>query len=132
MTLLIHPSRLTVLALADLLAFLMFPVLGSVSHGFGVISIDTLLRTTLPMAVAWYGVSPLFGTFTEAATRSVGHAVGRALRAWIFACPVALIFRILVLDRPFDAAFILVSISVTGALLLTHRTALVLLSRTAR
>ena len=132
MTLLNRHGRLTVLALGDLLAFLLFPVLGSVSHGFGIISIDTLLRTTLPMAVAWYGVSPLFGTFTEAATRSVRHAISRSLRAWIFACPVALIYRILVLDRPFDAAFIFVSISVTGALLLTHRTAQVLLARTSR
>jgi hypothetical protein len=110
-----------VLASGDLLVFLLFPLLGSASHEHG-LTIGTFLRTTIPFAIAWSAVAPWLGAYDPRAGLSVRGAVLRSLRAWAIAGPVALAVRIVLLDRPFDLAFVLVALGVTAALLATWRT----------
>jgi hypothetical protein len=119
----------TILAIGDLVVFLAFPVLGASTHD-GALSVDTLLRTTLPFAIAWAVVAPLMGAYAPRVTNSLRRVVPRTLMAWAIAGPLALLGRIWLLDRPFELSFILVVLGVVGLLLVVWRAIYVMLPTT--
>ena len=95
-------------------------MLGSSTHS-DTLGFDTLLRTTLPLAVAWAAVALLLGAYDPRVTNSLSRMVPRTLMAWAIAGPLALLGRIWLLDRSFELSFILVTLGVVGLLLVVWR-----------
>jgi hypothetical protein len=87
------------------------------------------VRTTLTLAVSWYIVATFIGLYANRITHSIRRVMPRTLLAWAIAGPIALTTRILLFDRPFDLAFSLVALGVTGALLVTWRAVYALVPR---
>ncbi len=107
--------------IGDLAIFILFPMLGSASHEDG-LTAAVFLRTTVIFAVAWYAVAPWVGGFSLQAMSQPLWAWRHTGLAWLLAGPVALVARTVIFDRPLDGSFALVTLLVTGALLMVWRT----------
>lgn len=96
-----------ILVAGDLLAFLLFGVLGRASHGLEV-TILTAIGAAYPFALAWLGMGLLLGSFKPARVAGPLEAVKWAWITWILSWPVGLLLRSLILQRPVMWAFALV------------------------
>lgn len=103
----------------DVFVLVVLTIVGFASHS----TLDETTRlgvTTAGVLLAWAVVAPWFGAFsTQTVTR--WSAVWRVALAWSIAAPVAGFLRGLILDLVVSPTFILVTIAVNGAALVTWR-----------
>ena len=114
--------------MGDLIVFLLFPVLGSANHDT-TLSLDAILRTTVPFALAWAIVGLVTGAFAVRTLRSPARTLAIVPAAWLAAGIIAIGARVLVLDRPFLLSFAIVAIGLTGAMLVAWRLGLAFAAR---
>ncbi|MBM3940512.1 MAG: DUF3054 domain-containing protein [SAR202 cluster bacterium] len=112
--------------IGDLLVFLLFPLLGGQEHETGV-TVDSILRTTVPFAIAWLLIGGAMRAFTADVLRSPGRTLRTVPLAWLIAGILGNMARIVVFDRPFVFAFVVISIGVVLVLLTAWRFGLALL-----
>ncbi|MEW5957824.1 MAG: DUF3054 domain-containing protein [Chloroflexota bacterium] len=115
-----------VLAAGDLLALLLFVLIGRGSHSLAVTDIRADLAAAAPFILSWFLISPWFGLFRAGVSRNWRQWVPRLLLAWaVMGCPAALIGRALWLGRPIPGgiplSFAAVTLTVTSLLLLLWR-----------
>ena len=103
------------ISLGDLSIFVLFVIVGQSGHDIQYT--DTLLRTSLPFAICWITISPVFGTFKHSTITDLQMTLLKIPLIWIFCGVVAIFIRSGLVDRPFIWSFILVSIVVQGVLL---------------
>ena len=120
--------RVAALAAGDLAVFLLFPLLGSLSHGID-LTVGAVLRTSVPFGVAWLLVAPWLGVYRLPVMSEPTVAWRMTLAAWLPAGVLALAMRTWLLDRPFDIAFALVALGITGTLLVAWRVTYALLTK---
>lgn len=117
-----EPS-MAVLAVGDLLAVLVFVVVGEITHGVDPIAQSgRVVGTLTPFLIGLALVALLGGLYTQDAIRSPKRAVSLIVPAWIGAVLVAQLLRATEFF-PGDAAitFAAVSVAVGGLLLLAWR-----------
>ena len=120
--------RVAALAAGDLAVFLLFPLLGSLSHDMD-LTVGAVLRTNVPFGVAWLLVAPWLGAYRLPVMSQPTVAWRMTLVAWLPAGVLALAMRTWLLDRPFDIAFALVALGITDTLLVAWRVTYALLTR---
>lgn len=123
--------RYATLAVGDLVAFLVFGVLGLASHDLATTP-ASLFRTVAPFAVAWFALGPLLGAFRASTTSRPTQAWWRVLVIWLVCGAVGLLLRSWWLDRPFILTFAVVTVGVNMALLVGWRTGFALVARRVR
>lgn len=114
---------MAVLAVGDLLAVLVFVVVGQISHGIDPVARPGhVLGTALPFLIGLATVGVLGGLYTRDAIHSPKRVAALLVPAWIVAVAIAQLFRATEFF-PGNAAltFALVSVAVGGALLLLWR-----------
>jgi hypothetical protein len=116
-------SRTTaVVAVGDLLCIGLFSVAGVLQHQSGSL-VSHVPEVAAPFLVGWALVGLLTGVFTMAALATPREAAARAAVAWLGADLVGQGLRSTDLfSGGFDPAFFLVSLLVTGVLLVGWRT----------
>jgi len=116
-------DRVTMLAVGDLIVFLIFAATGRSNHGEAV-SLSSVAATAAPFVIGWFAVAPFLGAFgrqgSAATTRPV-PLLQRTAIAWIVAWAVALLLRRFVSGGDIPPAFIVVALLVNGVLLLGWR-----------
>lgn len=84
--------RVANLAIGDLLAFLIFTVIGMNSHSEG-INLSRVLLTVWPFLVGWYIVAPFLGAYRRDVTTQTRKMSLRTFLAWIPAWAIAMVLR---------------------------------------
>jgi flagellar biosynthesis protein FliQ len=119
-----HCVNKTIIILGDMLTLLVVTLIGFATHGESNLSfLPRMLTTFIPLLIAWFLLAPWFGLF---ATPSVpaGHfprnrggwmGVVTAGVAMLFAGPLAVVLRGLILNAPIIPIFAVV-LSITSAL----------------
>jgi hypothetical protein len=114
-------NRIVVLAIGDLLAFVLFGGIGLASHEDAVTA-KTIARAILVFPVAWFVIAPWLGAFSE---RAMGgrEPLVRIAAIWLVAGVAALCARALIFDRSLFNAFFVIALVGNGLLLIGWRAA---------
>ncbi|MFZ1040342.1 MAG: DUF3054 domain-containing protein [Anaerolineales bacterium] len=112
-----------ILILGDILALLIVTLIGFATHGETSISFfPRMLTTFIPLLIGWFLLAPWFGLFDSASPQpspnslNLGRAtIGRVGLAMLFAGPLAVVLRGLILNAPIIPIFAVV-LSATSAL----------------
>jgi hypothetical protein len=97
-----------ILILGDILALAIVTIVGFVTHGEG--SLEYLPRMAaafLPLVIAWLILAPWFELFDPQISLNL-KILGRIALALLFAAPLALVFRGLLLHAPIIPVFAVV------------------------
>lgn len=118
--------------MGDLLAIIVVTIIGFATHGeTGLSFVPRMLAAFVPLTVAWFFISPWLGLF-QPETIPNPKELWRPVLAMIFAGPLAVVLRGLILNAPIIPIFAVV-LSVTSAFgMLVWRGVYFLLSRIAR
>ena len=120
------------LILGDILTLLIVTLIGFATHGEDSISFfPRMLTTFIPLLIAWFLLAPWFGLFNPEINSSIKQFWRPAL-TMLFAGPLAVVLRGLILNAPIIPIFAVV-LSATSALgMMIWRTLYLLLNRKAR
>lgn len=118
-----HAWRVMALVAAgDLLAFVVFSILGQVSHQEA-ITLMGILRNALPLAVVWFPLGALLGAFRLSAVSRPSTAWWRVLVAWLPSGFFGMVVRSLWLQRPLWTPALFLFLAGNALLLVLWRTA---------
>ena len=103
--------QLANLVVGDILVFLVFSVIGRISHGepVGLSALPQVVGTAAPFAAGWFIVAPFVGAYRRDITAQPRQMAKRTAFAWVLACPVGLTLRGIFVDHgapPFSFAII--------------------------
>jgi hypothetical protein len=110
--------------IADVVALIAFVLVGGVEHDGGV-TLGPVLRTALPLLVAWSVLGAVVGTYRRPGLRTL-------VSTWIGAVPVAVVVRSMVAGGPWGlrlVVFLEVALAFTLVSLLAGRAATAALGR---
>ena len=94
--------------IGDTLALLITTLIGFVTHGEGNLSfLPRFLAAFMPLVIAWFLLAPWLGLF-QPETISNPKLLWRPVLAMIFAAPLAVVFRGLILNLPIVPIFAIV------------------------
>jgi Protein of unknown function (DUF3054) len=113
----------SILILGDIITLLIITLMGFATHGETSISfLPRMLTTFIPLIIAWFLLAPWFGLFDSAPPQpspnslNLGRVtVGRVGLAMLFAGPLAVVLRGLILNASIIPIFAVV-LSATSAL----------------
>ena len=96
-----YKQAVILLAIGDLLCFLIFVAFGRSSHGeaSGFAAIPQIIVTALPFIVGWFLVSPFVGAFRHKIMAQPRSMVICTAVAWLLAWPVAMLLRGIFVDH---------------------------------
>jgi len=98
----------SILVIGDILAILITTLIGFATHNE--LKLEFLLRmiaAIVPLTIAWFLLAPWFGLFQPEITSSLKQ-LWRPVLAMIFAAPLAVVFRGLILNAPIIPVFAIV------------------------
>ncbi len=103
-----------ILILGDILALLIVTLIGFATHGeAGLSFLPRMAATTIPLVISWFVIAPWLGLFQDEVIRNAKQLWLPTL-AMLFAGPLAVVIRGLILDEPIPPIFAVV-LSVTSA-----------------
>ena len=111
---------IAILAIGDLIVFLVFAAIGRRSHGEAA-GLDSLLQialTAAPFAAGWFIVSPFVGAFREELANQPRKMAWRTLLSWVASWPLAMILRGAFVDHGVPPATFATITLVTNTILL--------------
>jgi flagellar biosynthesis protein FliQ len=115
----------------DILAILITTLVGFVTHGEGSLSfLPRFLAAFIPIIIAWFLLAPWFGLFQPEITSNINR-FGRPALAMLFAAPLAIILRGLILNTPIIPIFAVVLSGTSAFGMLVWRTLYFFLNRKA-
>jgi hypothetical protein len=122
----------TVLILGDVLVLLIVTLIGFATHGeAGLPFLPRMAAAFVPLVISWFAIAPWLGLFQDEVIYNAKQLWLPAL-AMLFAGPLAVVIRGLILNEPIPPVFALV-LSVTSALgMVIWRTLYFLLNQKAR
>ena len=98
----------SIIFIGDTLALLITTLIGFVTHGEGNLSfLPRFLAAFIPLVIAWFLLAPWFGLFQSEITSNF-KLLWRPVLALIFAAPLAVVFRGLILNAPIIPIFAIV------------------------
>lgn len=109
-----------VLVSGDIIAFLLFAVVGRGRHGEDIDVLDVLI-TASPFIFSWLAISPFFGAFSREATESKAAVPSKIIAGWAASVPVALAIRGVIKGYIPPTPFIVVSLIATYVSLVLWR-----------
>ncbi len=96
-----YKQAVVMLAIGDLLCFLIFVAFGRSSHGEAswLAAVPQIIVTALPFIAGWFLVSPFVGAFRHKIIAQPRSMVIRTAVAWLLAWPVAMLLRGIFVDH---------------------------------
>ena len=122
----------SILVIGDILALLVTTLIGFATHGeLKSEFLPRMMAAILPLTIAWFLLAPWFGLFQPETTSHLKF-IWRPVLAILFAAPLAVVFRGLILNSAILPIFAVV-FGVTSALgMAVWRAAFIVLNRKAR
>jgi DUF3054 family protein len=118
-----------IIPLGDILALLLTTLVGFVTHGEGGLSfLPRFFAAFIPLTLAWFLLAPWFGLF-QAEITSDPKELWRPALAMLFAAPLAVVFRGLILNAPIIPIFAIVFGATSAFGMLIWRGIFILLNR---
>ena len=119
----------TLLILGDILVLLIVILIGFATHGeTGLSFFPRMAAAFVPLVISWFAIAPWLGLFQDEVTHNAKQLWLPAL-AMLFAGPLAVVIRGLILNEPIPPIFAVV-LSVTSALgMIIWRTLYLVLKR---
>lgn len=109
-----------VLLVGDVLALLVFAIIGRTNHGEG-LDIASAVGTAAPFIISWVALSPLLGSFSRKATSSLKSIPLELALPWAVSMPAALALRGLLKGAVPPTPFIVITMVATLVLLSAWR-----------
>jgi hypothetical protein len=101
-------SKKSTLILGDIVTLAILIVVGFATHGeTGASYLPRMVASLIPLALAWFLLSPWFGLFDETVISNPKHLL-RILLVFLFAAPLAVILRSVILALPVVPIFALI------------------------
>lgn len=101
-------SKKFTLILGDIIAFAILTVVGFATHGeTGTSYLTRMAASFIPLSLAWFLLAPWFGLFDEIVVSNPKHLL-RIPLVFLFAAPLAVILRSVILGIPVVPIFALV------------------------
>jgi hypothetical protein len=98
----------SIIFIGDTLALLITTLVGFVTHGEGNLSfLPRFLAAFIPLLIAWFLLAPWVGLFQPETISNPKH-LWQPVLAMIFAAPLAVVFRGLILNVPIVPIFAIV------------------------
>ncbi len=122
----------SILVIGDILAILITTLIGFATHRE--LKSEFLLRmmaAILPLTIAWFLLAPWFGLFQPEITSTPSY-LWRPILAMIFAVPLAVVFRGLILNAAILPIFAIVLGGTSALGMAAWRAAFIFLNRKAR
>ncbi|MCX7601672.1 MAG: DUF3054 domain-containing protein [Meiothermus sp.] len=98
------------LAWGDAICIVLFAIIGLQSHGEP-LSLAGIVRNALPILLVWWLVAPFLRTYTRPSWRNL-------LYTWAVAVSTGVWLRFMVLQKPFDAGYLVFWVVALGATLI--------------
>ena len=122
----------SILIIGDILAILIVTLIGFATHGeAGASFLPRMSAIFFPLIIAWFLISPWLGLFQHEIT-SNPKLLWRPILAMIFAAPLAVVIRGLILNAPIIPIFAVVLSATSAFGMLIWRGIFVLLNRKSR
>jgi hypothetical protein len=121
-----RPGRVALLAVGDLVVFLVFVVLGLTNHKEAVTA-GNIARTAAPFVIAWAVIGSIFGAYGRrgsAASTQPRVLLARSIPAWVVAWSAGLVLRVVVFRDTLAPAFVIIALVFNAIFLLGWRVAL--------
>ncbi len=109
------------LLIGDVLALLIFVIIGRLSHGFTSDWLLNVARIVTPFLIGWFVVAIPVGAYRADLLTSPGSLMARAAVAWIVGDLLAFALRALLFQDNVTMPFALTSVAFTGLFLLGWR-----------
>jgi len=124
-------NKKTTLILGDITALAILTVIGFATHGGAEPShLPRMAASFLPLSLAWFALAPWFGLFAETTISSPKHLL-RIPLVFLFAVPLAVMFRSVILGIPVVPVFALVLGSTNALGIIIWRLARMFITRRA-
>jgi hypothetical protein len=109
------------LLIGDVLAFLIFVIVGRTSHGFTNDWLINIVRIVTPFLIGWFVASFPLGAYRADLLQHPGSLMGRSVMAWLIGSGIAFALRAFLFQNNVTIPFALTSIAFTGLFLLGWR-----------
>lgn len=106
------------LLIGDVLAFLIFVILGRASHGFSGDWLINVARIVTPFLIGWFVAAFPLGVYRADLLHQPGTAMFRTVLAWLVGNGIAFALRAYLFQNNVTIPFALTSIAFTGLFLL--------------
>jgi hypothetical protein len=121
----VEPARIfslpAVLLIGDVLALLIFVIIGRLSHGLTDDWLLNVARIATPFLIGWFVVAIPAGAYRANRLTSPGWLLGRTAIAWLVGNGIAFALRALIFQNNVTLPFALTSVAFTGLFLLGWR-----------
>ncbi|GAC1355000.1 MAG: DUF3054 domain-containing protein [Herpetosiphon sp.] len=121
-------QRLPLLVAGDILAILLFVVIGLASHREQSSYLYNLTRVAAPFLIGWFAVAPWTKAY-ELPVPNRATWLQRSAVTWLLGIVLGLLLRALVFRNGFVVVFAVISLVTTGILLLGWRTVFALMTQ---
>ena len=119
----------SIIFIGDTIALLCTTLIGFITHGEGNLSfLPRFLAAFMPLVIAWFLLASWFGLFQPEIT-SNPKQLWRPVLAMIFAAPLAVVFRGLILNTPIIPIFVIVFGATSASGMVVWRTLYFALNR---
>lgn len=105
----------------DVLALLLFVVVGRLSHDMTSDWLANVARIATPFLLGWFLVAVLVGAYRLQLVSDPGQFLLRTIVSWLVGTGLALVFRVLLFGDTVTWAFALVALAFTGLFLISWR-----------
>jgi hypothetical protein len=109
------------LVIGDVLALLIFVIVGRLSHGFTSDWLINVVRIVTPFLIGWFVVAIPVGAYRSDLLTSPGQLMLRSAAAWIVGNLIAFAVRAFLFQNNVTIPFALTSVAFTGLFLLGWR-----------
>ena len=116
-----HRRSLPVLIVGDVVALLLFVVVGLASHRMNTSWLFNLLRIGTPFLIGWFAVAPLTGAYTLPAKDGARDFLRRSALNWLLGVGLGLALRATLFREGFVPTFATITTLVTGVFVMGWR-----------
>lgn len=114
-------SLVRLLAVGDVLALVLWVIVGRISHHQNTDWLPNVVRIAAPFLIGWAVATPFVGPYALALLRRPLAFMGRSALGWLLAVGIGLFLRATLFGDGFVPVFAAVTLGVTGLFLLGWR-----------
>ncbi len=123
----VRQNTRSILIVGDILALVLWVVVGLESHQMTSGMLGNVLRVSAPFLIGWFGVAAFTGAYRIDEGRA--RFLGRTALTWLAAVAIGLLLRATLFGNDFVPTFALVTLVVTGVFMLGWRAVAALVLR---
>lgn len=122
-------GSIAILAIGDVVAVLVFVLVGLENHRMTSNLLFNVVRIAAPFLIGWFVVAPFTGAFSRPLLHRPGAFMLRSVLTWLVGIGIGLVLRNTIFGEDFSRVFAIVTLVFTGIFILSWRGLFALVSR---